>query len=315
MCIATIGRGGRFASAMVALAISASGTVFLVATDDDARGGAELARACDNATAKDHREQVPRLPDPHAITPEEAAELNDRLLRDSPDRVSQEAREATIPVVVHVIAASDGTGDQSDLVLAEQVEVLNQAFGGQLGGEDTGFRFTLRDSTRTTDDTAFRDFPAHEERLKSTLRDGGPEVLNIYTADLGASVLGRSTFPQRVTESLTDDGVVVDYRTLPGGGRSGFDSGHTVVHETGHWLSLFHTFQNGCAPPGDYVDDTPYEREAANGCPVGRNSCPNRAGDDPVTNFMNYSDDACMRKFTAGQSSRMWRAWSAYRAP
>jgi hypothetical protein len=62
------------------------------------------------------------------------------------------------------------------------------------------------------------------------------------------------------------------------------------------------------------VDDTAYEREAASGCPEGRDTCPEQEGEDPVTNFMNYSDDACMTHFTKGQAERMVEHWAAFRA-
>ena len=58
----------------------------------------------------------------------------------------------TIPVWVHVIRASDGSGDVSDQQIFQQIDVLNGAFAGQQGfgsGADTPFRFQLADATRT----------------------------------------------------------------------------------------------------------------------------------------------------------------------
>ena len=51
--------------------------------------------------------------------------------------------------------------------------------------------------------------------MKSTLRQGGKETLNIYTGDLGDDLLGWATFPQRRLNSY--DGVVVLAESLPGG--------------------------------------------------------------------------------------------------
>ena len=64
-----------------------------------------------------------------------------------------------------------------------------------------------------------------------------------------------------------------------------------------------------------FVTDTPAERSAAYGCPVGRDSCRSRKtpGLDPITNFMDYTEDACMVEFSNDQAIRTWDQWAVYR--
>ncbi|MDT0327652.1 zinc metalloprotease [Nocardiopsis sp. DSM 44743] len=259
------------------------------------------------------------VPDSGELTPEQAARYHGELRAALRSLRSHEIAPPanTVPVVVHVISATDGRGHVSDARVDAQIDVLNTAYSGGYDevGADTGFRFTLAEVTRTEDDAWFSDFSGHRDAIRARLRRGGPETLNIYTADLGSGLLGYSSFPQDYATAPERDGVVIAHDTLPGGDRERFDLGHTGTHEVGHWLGLFHTFQNGCLTPGDYVHDTPYEREAAAGCPKGRDSCPHRRGLDPVTNFMDYSDDDCMTHFTQGQARRMAEHWTAFRSP
>jgi hypothetical protein len=38
-------------------------------------------------------------------------------------------------------------------------------------------------------------------------------------------------------------------------------------------------------------------------------------GLDPITNFLDYTDDACMVEFSSGQDTRMDTAFTTYRFP
>jgi hypothetical protein len=199
--------------------------------------------------------------------------------------------------------------------ITNQIAVLNASYGGGTGGADTGFQFILQSITRTTNSGWFKLTSGKEKKMKAALKVGGPETLNIYSADLGNSLLGWSYFAQDAAKDGVLDGVVIHFDSLPGGPwGADYSGGDTATHEIGHWLNLYHTFQGGCTGNGDFIADTPAEASAAYQCPTGRDTC-SAPGTDPITNFMDYTFDSCMFQFTPDQAVRMQEAWAAYRAP
>jgi hypothetical protein len=225
----------------------------------------------------------------------------------------------TVSVYVHVITAANGTtGDVSDQEIANQINVLNQAYAGNSGSgaAKTPFQFRLDGVDRVANGTWFTMGmgTSAERSAKAALRVGGQNTLNIYTANLGGGLLGWATFPASYNSDPTYDGVVVLYSSLPGGSAVPYNLGDTATHEVGHWVGLYHTFQGGCMS-ADQIADTPAEKSAAFGCPVNRDTCTGRKwpGLDPIENFMDYTDDGCMFKFTADQASRTSAQYAAYR--
>ncbi|HWS56029.1 MAG TPA: zinc metalloprotease [Pyrinomonadaceae bacterium] len=236
----------------------------------------------------------------------------------------------TINVYFHVIqsngtAGVSGTGFIPASSITSQIAILNNAYAGlgpnQSGGlvsgigANTPFRFVNAGVTYTVNSTWYNAGPgtAAESQMKNALRQGTADDLNFYT-NSGAGWLGWATFPNEYAARPKLDGVVCYWATLPGSNYTPYNLGDTGTHEVGHWLGLFHTFQGGCQNPGDSVADTPAERSSAFGCPAGRNTCKNVAGNDPIENFMDYTDDFCMYRFTAGQSARADSMWATYRA-
>lgn len=130
--------------------------------------------------------------------------------------------------------------------------------------------------------------------MKQELRQGTYSDLNFYFQDEIGGNLGYCYFPTDASEGSTDfylDGCSIQKDTVPGGSAEGFNLGKTATHEAGHWFGLYHTFQGGCSGAGDEVDDTPAQDSPSSGCPVGRDSCPNQEGEDPIHNYMDYSEE------------------------
>jgi len=253
-----------------------------------------------------------------AIALEQAAAEMAALLESRGVRSISTEATSTINVYVHVITDTSGGGNISDTVIANQIKVLNDSYSGLTGGYNTKFRFVLAGTDRTANNTYFAAGygSAAETSMKTALRIGTAKDLNIYFNRPSTGELGWATFPSSYASKPKMDGVVCDGRTVPGGSFSPYNEGDTATHEVGHWLGLYHTFQGGCNGSGDYVADTPASKAPNFGCPAGKDSCKtgkNAAGVDPIENFMDYTDDFCMYKFTAGQDARATSLSGTYR--
>jgi hypothetical protein len=233
----------------------------------------------------------------------------------------KQPKKITVPVVFHIVS-SDGTragGNVPRSMIDAQMDVLNLSYGGHTGGAATRFVFQLKKVNRVVNPAwvpilSQDDFPdtSKELEMKKALRVGGAETLNMYIGNIEDGLLGWAYYPTKKLNPL--DGVVILGESLPGGTAVPYDQGDTVTHEVGHWLNLLHTFEQGCTKEGDKVKDTPLEAEPQFGCPIGADTC-TAPGEDPIHNFMDYSDDFCMYQFTPGQVNRMQKAWTAFRAP
>ena len=223
-----------------------------------------------------------------------------------------------IKVYFHVIQTTSGTGSLSTNDFNKQIDVLNKAYAGQTSGDaaSTSFSFEFGGVDYTVNNAWFNAGPGTtaERQMKTALHTGTAVDLNFYT-NSGGGYLGWATFPSSYASQPQYDGVVCAYNSLPGGNLTPYNLGDTATHEVGHWLGLYHTFQGGCSGSGDQIADTAAERSAAFDCPEGRDSCAGKKfpGLDPIENFMDYTDDECMYKFTAGQAARMDAQWTQYR--
>jgi len=242
--------------------------------------------------------------------------VREKATKDTPAEVpaSQQGQggatfAATIGIVYHVISPDGVVGNVSDSVIQRQTHVMNSTFSG------TGFSFVTQSVDRLTSAAWYElKSTGDEQEMKKALHVGTAETLNVYTTS-GAGFLGWAYFPSSYDSRPYIDGIVIDYRSMPGGeyGRE-FSLGKTLTHEAGHWLGLYHTFQGGCNTNGDYVEDTPAERSPTSGCPDGKDTCLDEPGLDPIHNYMDYSFDSCYSEFTPGQTARMQDQWLFFRA-
>ncbi|CAK9023566.1 Extracellular metalloprotease VDBG_01143, partial [Durusdinium trenchii] len=226
------------------------------------------------------------------------------------------AASSAVEIPVQFIHITDGANGQiTETQRLDQVQVLNDSYSAW----GITFLYDPMVNPPIFEDNAswYRMTPgsAAERQAKAALQVDPTKNLNFYTAGIGQGLLGWATFPNQLQSDPTNDGVVCLDESLPGGSAAPYNLGDTATHEVGHWLGLFHTFQNGCFGQGDQVNDTPAHSSPNYGCPDPTQ--PNGAcvqGElAPVENFMNYTDDICMIEFTLGQSDRMHSMIETYR--
>ncbi|HEY4877210.1 MAG TPA: M43 family zinc metalloprotease [Puia sp.] len=233
----------------------------------------------------------------------------------------------TIPVVVHVIYNSSSQ-NINDAQVQSQIDVLNKDYRRQnvdaantpsyfqQFAADCGFHFVLAKvdphgyatNGIVRKRSSVQQFNINDG-IKFTSSNGddawdADSYFNIWVGDLTGGVLGYSSV---VGGPKANDGIVVSYKAFGtlGTATVPFNEGRTATHETGHWLNLIHTW--GDADCGDdKVDDTPPQQAAEYGCPSGIIiSCTDGPNGEMYTNFMDFTNDACMNIFTQGQRIRM----------
>ncbi|MCB0396715.1 MAG: T9SS type A sorting domain-containing protein [Flavobacteriales bacterium] len=257
------------------------------------------------------------------------------------------AAPVTIPVVVHVVTASGTTIPTAQI--QSQIDALNLQFNNTSGGPNnvgTDIHFCLapRDPqgnllaeagiTRHPNQPEgdHTDDPGSQAALMAVANYDNSRYLNIWVVDairpagaIAGTVMGYAKFPNNATPGQFD-GIVIRSDVFLDNTVNGnnfqpswpqYQAGKILVHEAGHYLNLYHTFQStsSCGDPndathGDRVDDTPVTTEPARGCNAANSTC----SGVQIENHMDYTTDMCRNTFTQGQSNRMMAAIQAFRS-
>jgi hypothetical protein len=290
---------------------------------------------------------------PHLLHKESA--MNEAIRNARGLRGQQRGADLYISVVVHVIyGTEEGPENISDELVMQGISDLNDAFANtgayaSEDGVDTHIRFCLAlqdplglpSNGITRNQSAYTNMFMESEDLvvKSISTWDQTSYLNIWlvaginSTALGSGVAGYAYLPY--SHGLPEDGIVNEASWFG----SSSDNSKVHIHEVGHYLGLYHTFQNGCANldctlDGDLVCDTPPDGSTgASPCGLTQNSCSSDEDDtsannpfrpvllgglgdqnDLIENYMDYSSQACQTLFTAGQSERMNAALENERA-
>ena len=223
-----------------------------------------------------------------------------------------------IPVVVNVLYKTAGQ-NISDAQILSQIAVLNEDFAGTnsdynltpgiwqpIRAGDTKIKFIHSKTVRQA--TSKKSWSTNDAMKKGAQGGISPTTptthLNMWSCNMGGGILGYAQFPGG---NPATDGVVMDDNAFGNTGTAAapYGLGRTATHEVGHWLNLRHIW--GDATCGnDLVGDTPVAQSSNGGCPSfpKYGSC---STTEPMMtmNYMDYTYDACMYMFTAGQNTRM----------
>lgn len=232
--------------------------------------------------------------------------------------VSRASIVNSIPIKVHIIRKTDGSGGLSVSDLNAAMANMNAFYANAY------MEFFICDGINYIDDDNYYDFQkADESPLTSANNVNG--LINIYFTDnvessSGSSLCGYAYYPGGADVILMQNGCATNGSTLP--------------HEVGHFFSLYHTHGpsnlaltnelvdgSNCDTDGDEICDTPadpqlnYSNVDAN-CIYIDSGLTDDNGDSytpDTNNIMSYSRKECRTLFSTEQYARIYATYRSVR--
>ncbi|MBK8500978.1 MAG: hypothetical protein IPL46_01575 [Saprospiraceae bacterium] len=213
-----------------------------------------------------------------------------------------------VPVQLHIVTRSDGTGGipEADVLMA--ISDLNLIYAA------AGLVFVVCDATNIIQNTALYEIEGRDEGDNMSDFYNVDNVINIFFVD---SIFNDDMDPlcgwAYYSSSIFNDYVLMANDCVYGGS--------TLPHESGHYCDLFHTHEciggkefvdgTNCMVAGDLMCSTPADPNLSGKVDAacmytGMDLDPNMQMYDPSTsNYMSYSRHACRNNFTAEQLAKI----------
>lgn len=224
----------------------------------------------------------------------------------------QEREPLQIPILNHIVRESDESGGLTTTQLADAIQDLNDFYAA------ADMEFYECDSVQYINNSNWYDFDKSEETnvLSASYKSG---VINIYyfndVTNGDKDLCGYASFPPSVDRVMMKNSCTTN--------------GTTLIHEIGHYFSVYHTHGksncdttdelvdgSNCATAGDDVCDTDADPNLYFDCNtlLTNSSCAyigtvtdanNQSYTPPVNNIMSYNlYPGCRTEFTQGQFDR-----------
>ena len=230
-----------------------------------------------------------------------------------------------IPTIVHVLHNGEPYGTSNHIespVVYQAIDSVNTWFA------NSNADLELCIASVGPNGEAMNGIIYHDLTVEFPGQDLSGDASNYYTAVQGATLIAPSEYYNIYVHGWT--GGALGFATLPPGPTcwvrtTQFQSptSKTLIHETGHWCGLYHTFEDGSFAPGGYDDCedaagetnclTQGDRVCDTPPAVQTFLCAESCPGDVIESYMSYASDACQTLFTPGQVDRMHEQLEAFR--